>query len=42
MHEKILKIFIVQEKQLLIFLMNIFQKHLKLDVKQKTEQDLKY
>ena len=32
----------MQERQLLIFLMNILQEHLKLDVKQKKEQDLKY
>ena len=40
--EQILKIFIMQEKQLLIFLRNLFQEHLKLDVKQKKKQDLKY
>ena len=40
--EQIVKIFIMQEKQLLIFLMNSLQEHLKLDVKQKKRQDLKY
>ena len=40
--EQILKIFIMQERRLLIFLMNILQEHLKLDVKPKKEQDLKY
>ena len=39
--EHILKIFIMQENQLLIFLMSIRQEHLKLEVKQKKEQDLK-
>ena len=32
----------MQEKPLLIFMINILQEHLKLDVKQKKEQDLKY
>ena len=36
------RIFIMQEKQLLIILMNILQEHLKQGVKQKKEQDLKY
>ena len=40
--EQVLKIFIMQEKQLLIFLKNILQEYLKLNVKQKKEQDLKY
>ena len=40
--EQILKIFTMQEKQLLIFLRNLLQEHLKLGVKQKKEQDLIY
>ena len=40
--KQILKIFVMQEKLLLIFLMNILQEHLKLGTKQKKEQDLKY
>ena len=39
--EQILKIFTMQEKQLLIFLMNILQPHLKLGVKQKKGTGLK-
>ena len=42
MHETILKYFIMLEKTLLIFLMNLLQEHLKLDIKQNKEQDLKY
>ena len=32
----------MQEKQLLMFLRNLLQEHLKFDIKQKKEQDLKY
>ena len=34
-----IEIFIMQEKQLLIFLTNILQRHLRLGAKQKKEQD---
>ena len=36
-----LKIFTMQEKRLLIFLMNILQEHLKLDVKQEKGEGFK-
>ena len=40
--ETILKCFVMQEKALLIFLMDLLQEYLKLSIKQNKEQDLKY